>query len=149
MSFYVTLSGRIRYRTKEALDAALTFLRERGWLDDQNVFLDERGQRMWPRTTLRGMTLQLPRCVYRNLGGTALDRILAGSEHRIAWASTDGVEAAGVIVDGEETTFELDEWAAEHCQGEEYEGEDDLDLEDEFIDWAEWKYEFHTLAEGG
>jgi hypothetical protein len=145
MSFYATLSGRIRYRTKEALDVALTFLREHKWMDERNVFLDDRGRPMTPETPLRGMTLYVPHNLYRNLAGS-LDRILAGSEHRIAWASTDGMEAAGVIINGKETAFELEAWAAEHLEKDEDDDEDDYDLEYEFIDWAESKWEFHTLT---
>jgi hypothetical protein len=144
MSFYATLSGRIRFRTKESLDAALTFLRECGWMNDRNVFLDERGEPITRETTLRGMTLCLPHYVYRNLGGTSLDRILAGTEHRVAWASTDGMNSAGVIVDGKEKTFDLNQWAAKHVELEE--DDEGYDLTDEFIEWAEWKYRFHTLT---
>jgi hypothetical protein len=151
MSFYATISGYLRYRSKEALDKALTYLRENRWMNEHNVLLNESDEPITPQSTLVGMTLYLPRWTYRNLAGR-LDLLAEGADHRIAWSSTDGMNAAGVLIDGKETEYDLEEWAAEH-QGPPDEGEDHLhylnEAEWDFIEWAEWKFDFRSLAPPG
>src|SRR5262249_6672391 len=154
VSFYATITGSAHYPTKEAIDVALTRLRKHGWMNDQNDFVDERNRPLVPDrapATVEGLTLHVPWTLYRNLA-SYLDEILAGSKHKIAWTSTDGTYAAGVLIDGNETEFDLEEWAAEHV-GPPDEGEEDghywAEVEFEFINWAMREWEFDKLSSDG
>ena len=64
---------------------------------------------MTRETTVRDLTLHIPQGLYRNLAGVVLAEVAAGTWHRIVWTSTDGVLAGGALVDGQETTYDLEE----------------------------------------
>ena len=151
MSFYATITGSARFRTKEAIDVALTRLRKHGWMNERNEFVDERQCPLEPApaaATVEGLTLHVPWHLYRNLAGH-LGEILAGSKHKVVWTSTDGTYSAGVLIDGTETEHDLREWAAEHV-GPPDGGEDERDyweeVEFDFINSALSEWDFDTLS---
>ena len=154
MSFYATINGSIRFPTKTAIDAALDVLREKGWMNDRYEFVTERGVPLAPNPqdrTVDGLTLHIPWATYRNLS-YVIDQLTAATTHRIAWTSTDGTSAAGVLIDGQETeSHDLLEWAAEHVGPQEDGDEDDYlaEAEFEFINWARRQWRFDELSGGG
>lgn len=138
MSFYATIAGDIRYPTQAALDAALAQLLGGGWINERNVFVDERRRPRTPGSTVDGFTLHLPMGLYRNLAGFLLT-LVAGTAHKVAWASTDGTYSAGLLVDGRETAYDLQAWAAEYIgPPEDDESHSDYwaEAEADFVDWV-------------
>jgi hypothetical protein len=143
MSFYATITGRIRYPTREALAVALADLRAAGWMNASDIFVDEAGRPLTPQSTVDGLSLRIPRAVYRDLV-YRLGKLTDGAEYDIAWVSTDGVYEGVVFSNRAETDHDLEEWAAQRV-GPPEDGEYDSAywslVESNFLDWAaaEWE----------
>jgi hypothetical protein len=68
-----------------------------------------------PNIDRRERTIEIPLHLHRNLA-RLLDeqQLFRGATGKAVWTSTDGCFSGGVVVDGEESTYDLDEWAKEH-----------------------------------
>jgi hypothetical protein len=155
VSFYATITGSARFRTKEAIDVALTRLRQHGWMNERNQFVSEWHGPLDPSpaaATVEGLTLHIPWHQYRNSPGD-LDEILTGSRYKVVWTTTYGMYSAWVLIDGKEKEYDLEHWAAEHVGPRPDEDEDDSDywdeVQSEFISWAMSEWDFDTLSADG
>ena len=142
MSTYCTIGGLIHYEKEEDFQAALAILKE-GWLDDEGYMLTEDEHRIdevEPSVDAVERDIFIPLFHYRNLG-YVLNDLFKGGKGKVIWTCTDGCFEGGVIVDGKETHYDLEKWAAE---GENMEFEEDRtppDVEKEFDDYCEWQGE--------
>jgi hypothetical protein len=120
MSFYATISARLSYEDDETSRRAVSLLEDNGYLGDEEIadwIVDETGERMTesPNIDRRERTIEIPLHLHRNLA-RLLDeqQLFRGATGKAVWTSTDGCFSGGVVVDGEESTYDLDEWAKEH-----------------------------------
>lgn len=112
MSFYATLAGFVHYSDKEKFDEAVKLLKDGDWVDDDGFLLDENNSPVDPRQkTIREkkLTLVIPYGYYRNFN-RVIYKLPEGWTGKIVGASTDGVTAGWVIVDGKQTDTDLIEW---------------------------------------
>jgi hypothetical protein len=158
LTYYATISGSIRYPTKAAIDAALGLLRQRGWMNENYVFITEGGHPYSPNpgaVTVERLMLHVPWAAYRPAPGL-LALLTEGTTHRLAWFRADGIPgAAGILIDGQQTEFDVREWVAEHLgPQDEHEGFLEsftylAEAEFEFITWARRRWRFDELSGGG
>jgi hypothetical protein len=138
MSVYTTIAGRIRYRDEFALRAAYSLLETGGWLRDGHL-LNESGRPITsvPNVDQEALTLDIPLSLYRGMARFLdADKLFVGGKGKVVWSSTDGVFAAGVIVNGVETGYDLKKWAKEQGYTE-----DDLPAVDDPEEVASWQNE--------
>ena len=148
MSFYATITGEIRYAERADFDAAVAMLKNDGWLDEHGYFLDETDERI---STVAGVdpeaqTINIPLACHRNLAcALGEDQLFKGGTGRAVWTSTDGCFSGGVIVDGEETCYDLSEWSKKHVL-EAGESEPDADADfDKYVEYtSEVEEGFHN-----
>lgn len=118
MSFYATLQGEIKYPNKELFDAILEELTDEGWLVD-DFFIDEceefYNSSDTPDIDRENLVITIPLGHYRNMSRVEFFNG-PGVEGNILGSSTDGCFEAWEIVDGEETSIDLNEWAKEEVE---------------------------------
>lgn len=118
MSCYCTISGFIRYEKQEDFDAALAVIES--WYD-MDYCTDECDERInddtEPDINRSARIITIPLFLHRNLG-YHLNEIWTGGKGRVVWTCTDGCFEAGYIIDGKETTFDLEKWAKENMEEE-------------------------------
>ncbi len=144
MSFYATLAGEIKYPDQESFDAVLTRLEAGGWVED-GYFMDETGDKITNEKGIdkESLVITIPRFCHRNL--SRVDFFLGGAEGWLVGTSTDGCFQGWVISDGNEDTYELEEWARENLEEGNKEAPDqDVDF-DKYADWTSMvENEFHS-----
>jgi hypothetical protein len=111
MSTYATISGHLTYNQAVDYRKAIAMLEKDGWLVDGYI-VDELNRKIIddPDIDDKLQEIRIPLYLHRNLCG-ALDELFRGATGKIVWTSTDGMFNGGVIVDGKETHYDLDEWA--------------------------------------
>jgi hypothetical protein len=122
MSFYATINGQITYPDKEAYDKACKLLgmgEKGGWVDKNGYFVDECGNRFFddpdPDCSPVHLSIIIPVGHYRNLS-RLLDALTENTKSEVVWTSTDGCFSVGIIENGVETTYRLDERAKENLE---------------------------------
>ena len=148
MSTYFAVQGVVSYKEKADFDNAIKFLEESGYLQNKHI-VDECGDEITERdnvdTTHVESSIEIPRFHYRNLG-RYLDKIMKNGTGKLIWTSTDGMFEGGVLIDGVETTYDLEEWNAEN-NGETRPVESDFDGEDKEDDYFENLIEWQSNIE--
>ena len=113
MSTYATIVGHYVYQNKADYDNAIKLLTEDQWLRDGHI-TDERGANISddddPDTDDQAMEIRIPLALHRNLCAV-LDALFKGATGKVVWTSTDGMFDGGVIKNGKEKTYDLEEWA--------------------------------------
>ena len=135
MGTYCTIQGQIEYSSQEKLQEAIGILQAGGWMKD-GKFIDNRGETVDKTNKLdyKDKALTIPFCLYRNLNSVLRD-ITRNTKCKVTCTCTDGCFKGSVIIDGEETLYDLVEWAKENLP-EEMMPEPDLDTD--FEDHCEW-----------
>ena len=84
-------------------------------MDKEGFLLEETGGRRNEEADAapESLIIKFPYGVYRNIG-SAIDSFRKGTTGQLIWTCTDGMFHGGVIRDGEEKTFDLEQWAKEH-----------------------------------
>jgi hypothetical protein len=136
MSKYCTIGGSITYENQEAFDNAIHLLENGGWIKN-GFMINELGNRICDTSDTSDVDIArkafcIPVFLYRNLGAV-LDSLFKGGKGEVVWTSTDSGFKGGVIVDGEETIYDLEKWAKENM-----EQEASLPPED-FAELCEWQ----------
>jgi hypothetical protein len=138
MSQYCTISGEIKYNTDEDFERALNLLKTGGWVNSENHFVDETEFRISEETTIlpEDRIICIPLCHYRNLG-YILEKLFQGATGQVIWTSSDGCFAGGIISDGNETHYDLEEWAKDNMPEEDATPPEIEDVEN----YCEWQQE--------
>ncbi|RDJ35718.1 MAG: hypothetical protein DWQ19_12945 [Crenarchaeota archaeon] len=138
MSTYAVLVGDISYKDYPSYENVVNFLRRGGWLNKDDLFVAEYGtDPVCEESTLNpdGLIIQIPRAYYRNLAAH-LEILSAGSISSLfIWATTDGQYQGGVWNDGNETLYDLTEWAKDPDQAVDLLDNPDDELPDEPEFW--------------
>jgi hypothetical protein len=115
MSTYFTMQGRIQYEDQESFDRAAEWLVAQEYVSKDGCPLDECGNRLTEYPTVHPTTrvIEIVFSYYRNLG-RYIETLFIGGKGEVVWTSTDGMFEGGVVVDGEETNYDLAEWAKKH-----------------------------------
>jgi hypothetical protein len=116
MSFYATLHGQIQYSSCDEFEQIINQLTKGGWLEE-GYFVDECGNRYHSETPdidASLLRITIPRGHYRNLA--RFDFFPPSAKGFLVGTSTDGCFEGWVIENGQETTFDLDQWAKENAE---------------------------------
>jgi hypothetical protein len=135
MSLYYTIAGGIQYERQEDFDAAVRLLEDGLWLKDDHFIsdTDEQVTEDAPNLDRENWMIQIPMFVYCKLGNVLNDLFRLGGKGRVVWTCTDGFFEGGVIVDGEETVYNLEQWSEENMPES-----DQPDTEaEEYCQWQE------------
>ena len=134
MSFYATIHARLVYESQTVFDNALVELGD--YVDAQGYLVDECDDRISdePNVDRQSRVIEIPFSSHRNLA-RILERLFQGATGKAVWTSTDGCFEGGVIVNGEETIYDLAKWAADNVEG------DAPNVEEQFDEWVEWSVE--------
>jgi len=136
MSLYTTIQGKIAYQTEESFQKSLKILTDGGWLD--GVFIiDECGEDISknPNIDTKEKTIEIPLGLHRNLS-YVLDQLFSGGIGKVVWASSDGCFEGGVIENGIETLYDLQEYSLK--EGTEA---DIPNFNDDFDKYCQWQSE--------
>lgn len=138
MSAHTFVAGFLEYRDDESFERAVGLLRELGLLvkvDGEYCFSVGGGMnRVGPPdadVVLEERQLRIPRALYRNLAH-ALQELVVGADGYLVQASSDWLFTGSVYLDGEFTSYDLDQWAVESH----LEGDDPPDMSDSASRWA-------------
>jgi hypothetical protein len=133
MSFYATIQGSICYKNEADYEAAKAILVNGGWLNADGFILDETDNPINESgvPNVEPHSISIPYSLHRNLT-RVLDQLFVGGKGTVVWTSTDGCFSGGVIVDGNETTYDLAQWAKENVE------EPAPNADDDFDDYCEW-----------
>ena len=117
MSTYATVGGYIVYAEKKDFESAVSLLGS--FVDSEGYFLDEMGERIGETAgaDASDLTIIFPLALQRNLASMLLN-LFVGGKGTVVWTTTDCNFQGGVIVNGEETLYDLTEWAEENDIGE-------------------------------
>lgn len=144
MSFYATLQGFINYPDTESFDAMKKKLVDGGWVENDK-FVDECGDIVLdsgqPDLDRETKSITVPLACYHNLSRVKL--FTNGAKGKLVGASTDGCFEGWVITDGNEETYDLDEWAEENIDEPKPDlsvsTDDDQDEDDKYEAFADWR----------
>ena len=138
MSFYATITGELSYKKQEDFDNALNVLEDEKWIKD-GFFLDETDDFITdpeddPNIDEENRVIYVPLSNYRNMVRLFIpgSKILEGSKGKIVWASTDGCFEGGVIIDGIEKLYSLEQWA----KSQNMEGPPSIEDFDNYCEWT-------------
>lgn len=138
MSVHTFVAGFLEYRDDESFERAVGLLRELGFLvkvDGEYWFSVGRGmKRVGPPeadVVLEERQLRIPRDLYRNLA-YELQELVVGADGFLVEASSDWFFTGSVYLDGEFTSYDLDQWAVESH----LDGGDPPDMSDSASRWA-------------
>jgi hypothetical protein len=115
MSFYATIQGSISYEKAEHFEAALKVLKDGGWLNDKNKFVDECGNDISDvdDVSVNDRQIDIPCFCHRNLA-RVLERLFLGGDGKVVWTTTDGDFGAGIVTPEGDEAVDLVKWAKEH-----------------------------------
>lgn len=134
MSFYSTMQGEIKYEDRASFEGVLIRLRQGGWVEGDS-FVDETGSKMTDGSTQidpEALTIRIPLFCHRNL--SRVDFFPEGAKGYLVGASSDGCFTGWVIEDGQEQTYDLDEWASENEMRPKPDEDEDWDAANDWRD---------------
>lgn len=149
MSFYATLSGKIKFKDPAVFERIVQMLKDQEYISENERFLNEDDEEFNEASThifRSSLTIVIPWGLYRNFS-SILDKIFNKEdvEGKIVGTSTDGcflgwvtTKKAGVL---ENKEYDLEKWAKEDDNGEEIpdsESDDYVDL------MADLENDFHA-----
>lgn len=140
MSQYCTIGGSIGYERQEDFDNAIHLLEVGGWLKD-GFMVDELENRICDTSDvdISRKAFCIPVYHYHNLGGL-LQNLFKGGKGEVVWTTTDGDFQGGVIVNGQETLYDLEVWAKENMEEENSLPPDDIAELDEWQQEVEQEF---------
>ena len=115
MSFYATIQGTIKYKSQDGFNKAYKMLQDGQWINNKNQFVDEDNNKLTQHANVNrtNKTIEIPLGLYRNFAGH-LDELIQDSSNMIVWTSMDGCFSGGIIRNGRETEYDLNEWAKDN-----------------------------------
>jgi hypothetical protein len=133
MSFYATIQGEIRYEKNEDFVIARDFLRNNGYVIENNMI------------DYVNKTIYIPYGYYKNLSEYIV-ALFKGGVGRVIYTSSDGVLEGWVVIDGKEENYDLKKWAEETLEKKEI-PDPDKDF-DAFCEWeSRIEEDFHNYYE--
>ena len=135
MSFYATITGEITYPNPASFAKMVEELQSGGWVDKNGCFVDECGDKFseTPNIHPNALVIDIPLAHHRNL--SRVNFFPEGAKGYVVGTSTDGCFEGWVIEDGEEKSYDLEEWAKENMDGEDKVGPDPDDDFDLYVEW--------------
>lgn len=140
MSLYSTVEAELTYENQEDFNTAIDTLLKGGWINKENIFIDETLDLITEKSTIdrNDKRIHIPYFHYRNLT-YILKGLVKDTKGWAIWTSTDGCFEGGVIRDGVETHYDLNEWAKTNAD------EDAPDIEKEPENYCIWADDIEQL----
>lgn len=120
MSYYASIQGEFRFLNRVDFEKFLNNKELKSWMEDFEIDVNKMEVKINPDS-------------YRNLGYHLNEIAMSGMKGMLVWTSTDGSFEGGTVIDGEEETIDLYEWAEENYETPK--PEEDEDNDEEMDEW--------------